>query len=115
MEEKHGDNNNEKSLNGNEAEEPLTDDNACGKPYRDTDTGNRHTIHHEPINIIIEPNEKEDTNAIKANSIAKRANRIGWTSAIANFILIGFTFYLWQEAHNQNKTANDALKLSREQ
>lgn len=92
----------------------------------DRNTISTHTIHHEPINIIVENNQPQDINAVTANRISilsnKIAKRANWISignfilAIAIFIVTYFLFRETQKSTNAaTKAANAAENTYREQ
>ena len=96
--------------------------NSSGTPSGNGNANSTHTIHHEPINITIQPNQEEDRNAIEANRLNDAANRIstkanhvsiaGLIVAVAVFL---FTYLLFRETQKANETSKNALQLNRDQ
>jgi hypothetical protein len=90
MEQQQGENNQGNPPNSNGSGNTPIGNNSGGGQGANSNTNSAHTIHHEPINVIIQNQQPPDINAASANRIsalsnriAKRANRI----SIANLII----------------------------
>lgn len=115
MEKKQGEENQKNPADRNGKGHSPTGNDATDAPNDNINASSTHTIHHEPINIILEKKQPQDVNAASANRISalsnrigKRANRISIGNLILAIAIFIITYLLFRETQKSTKAAIDS-------